>query len=198
MTSLRLSRPGLARAISVLAAIGLSGPLVVACSSDEDAAPPPSTPSVDRAEAAQIAVELADAPSAERLQAVVDALPELSEETYDQVGVLAELPDGVLGDDVVTDNVASFGDEATGWFVVERRAGGVEENETAVVERLAGEGYVEGEEVDLEGMPNLRIFERTADNTAVGINVSDVADQAADGGDFPTRIGYLTTPEVQE
>lgn len=184
--------------VAVIAVTAVIAPLLVACSSDDDAGDggPSSDGALSAEEAAERAVELADAPVQERLQGVVDALPELSEETYEQVGVLADLPEGVLADDVVVENVASFGDDATGWFVVERRAGTVEENEVALVERLTAAGYAETEEIDLDNMPQMRVFERESDNTAVGVNISDVSEDAADGADFPTRIGYLTTPEV--
>ncbi|MDT9592812.1 hypothetical protein RDV89_07020 [Nocardioides zeae] len=184
----RAVRPGVrvpvALAASVLAATALAG-----CGGDDDAAQDPA------AAAAAVAAD-GDATPDERLQAVVDGLPDMSEETYDQVGVVAELPDGVLADDAVADDVASFGDEESGWFVLERRAGSVEENTEAAVGRLTGAGFVEGEAFDPEGMAELRVFERADDGAVVGIAVSDVTDQSADSADFPTRIGYLVTPEA--
>lgn len=199
MTATRTARRTARRASAgALAALVLAAPLLAGCSDEEetpeDAAS--AAPTVDPAEAASIAVELQDADAPERLQAVVDALPELSEEMYDAVGVVADLPDGVLPPDVVADDVASFGADETGWFVLERVAGTVAENEAAVVARLTEAGYVEGDATDLEGLPTMRVFERAEDGSDVGVYVSDVSTEAADAADFPTRIGYLTTPEL--
>lgn len=182
-------------AATALAGLVLAAPLLVACSDDEP--DPEATASADAASAAARAEELADAPAEERLQAVVDALPDMTRESYDQVGVVADLPEGVLPADVVADDVASFGADETGWFVLERRTGTVADNDAAVVARLTAAGYVESGEADPEGMPVLQVFERAEDGSVVGIYVSDVTGQSADSEEFPTRVGYLVTPEVE-
>ena len=198
MTAARTTRPrpaGRRRATAAaLVGVVLAAPLLAGCSDDEP--DPEATASADAASASARAEELADAPAAERLQAVVDALPDMTRDTYDQVGVVPELPEGVLPADLVAADVASFGSDDTGWFVLERRDGTVADNDAAVAARLTAAGYVEGAEVDPEGMPVLQVFERAEDGSVVGVYVSDVTGQAADAEEFPTRVGYLVTPEV--
>ncbi|HEY1133040.1 MAG TPA: hypothetical protein VGE77_00555, partial [Nocardioides sp.] len=136
------------------------------------------------------------ATSGERVQAVIDSLPDLGEEALERVGIVPALPDGVLAPDVAVDDVASFGSDEFGWYLLQRLPGTAEDNDVLIGERLVAAGYVEGAPVDPEGMTEMRVFVREADDAVVGVSVADVTGHSADDEEYPTRAGFVVAPAL--
>ncbi|NEN79823.1 hypothetical protein [Nocardioides zeae] len=191
----RTPRPT-ARVTAALVGAVLGAGLVVGCSSDEPDPAAEASQDVAAEPTAEPTLPEPGATSGERIQAVVDALPELDETALDRVGQLPELPDGVLADDVALPDVASFGSDEFGWYVLQRLPGPADDNATAIEDRLVGAGFTEAAPVDPEGMTEMRVFTRAADDAVVGLSVADVTGQSADDQEFPTRAAFVVAPAL--
>lgn len=191
----RTPRPS-ARVTAALIGAVLGAGLLAGCGGDEP--DPAAEASQDAAAEPTVEPTLPEpgATSGERIQAVVDALPALDESALDRVGVLPELPAGVLPVDVALPDVASFGSDEFGWYVLQRLPGSAEDTATAIEDRLVDAGFAEAAPVEPEGMTEMRVFTRAADDAVVGVSVADVTGQSADDQEFPTRAAFVVAPAL--
>lgn len=191
----RTPRPT-ARVTAALVGAVLGAGLLAGCSGDDADPAAEASQDVAAEPTAEPTLPAPGATSGERIQAVVDALPELDETALDRVGQLPELPDGVLADDVALPDVASFGSDEFGWYVLQRLPGSADDNATAIEGRLVGAGFTEVAPVDPEGMTEMRVFTREADDAVVGLSVADVTGQSADDAEYPTRAAFVVAPAL--
>lgn len=191
----RTPRPT-ARMTAALVGAVLGAGLLAGCGGDEP--DPAAEASQDAAAEPTVEPTLPEpgATSGERIQAVVDALPTLDESALDRVGVLPELPEGVLPADVALPDVASFGSDEFGWYVLQRLPGSAEDTAAEIEDRLVGAGFTEAAPVEPEGMTEMRVFTRAADDAVVGVSVADVTGQSADDQEFPTRAAFVVAPAL--